>query len=127
MNFTKLVCTGLGKPQSNFTIFLDLKIFAENIHNDHLSLKAAKIRQRIMEDMIWKLKNNNSDKKNTRHTKQILFSTQKNITNEEKGFLLHLKMVHFHCLKIIHQTRLDGETVKWIHQNFKFRTLLPLF
>ena len=73
MNFTKLVCTGLGKPQSNFTIFLDLKIFAENIHNDHLSLKTAKIRQRIMEDMIWKLKNNNSDKKNTRHTKQILF------------------------------------------------------
>ena len=80
-----------------------------------------------MEDIIWKLKNNNSDKKNTRHTKQILFSTQKNITNEEKGFLLHLKMVHFHCLKNIHQTRLDGETVKWIHQNFKFRTLLPLF
>ena len=127
MNFKKLVCTGLDKPQSNFTIFLDLKIFAENIHNDHLSLKAAKIRQRNMEDMIWKLKNNNLDKKNTRHTKQILFSTQKNITKEEKGFLLHLKMVHFHCLQNIHQTRLDGETVKWIHQNFKLRTLLPLF
>ena len=63
MNFKKLVCTGLDKPQSNFTIFLDLKIFAENIHNDHLSLKAAKIRQRNMEDMIWKLKNNNRDKK----------------------------------------------------------------
>ena len=56
---------------------MDLKFFAENIHNDHLSLKAAKIRQRNMEDMIWKLKNNTSDKKKYKtHKTDTLFNAK---------------------------------------------------
>ena len=44
---------GSGKQYHyNFTIFLGLGIFAENIYNDNLSLKAVKIKQRNMEDMI---------------------------------------------------------------------------
>ena len=37
INYTKLVCIGSGKHQYNFTIFLDLKPFAESIYNGSIS------------------------------------------------------------------------------------------
>ena len=50
---TKLFCIGSGKWHNyKFTIFLGLRSFAENICNGILSLKAAKIKQRNMKNMI---------------------------------------------------------------------------
>ena len=62
ISYTKLVCIGPGKHQYNFTIFLDLKTFAESIYNSSLSLEAAKIKQRNMEDKIRKLDEYNTKK-----------------------------------------------------------------
>ena len=54
-DYIKLVCIGSGKQYNyNFTIFLGLGYFAENIYNGNLSLKATKIKQRNMEDVIRK-------------------------------------------------------------------------
>ena len=56
-DYTKLVCIGSSsKHQYNFTIFLDLKTFAESLYNGSLSLKVAKLKQRDMEDRIISLK-----------------------------------------------------------------------
>ena len=44
IDYTKLVCIGSGKHQYNFTIFLDLKTFAESIYNDNLLLEDSKIK-----------------------------------------------------------------------------------
>ena len=55
IDYTKLVCIGSGDHKYNLTIFLDLKTFAGSLYNGSLSLKAAKIKQRNMEDMITKL------------------------------------------------------------------------
>ena len=58
IDYTKLVYIGSGKQHHyNFTIFLLLGTFAENIYNGNLSLKIPKIKQRNMEDMIRKSKN----------------------------------------------------------------------
>ena len=58
----KLVCIGSGKHQYNFTIFLDLKPFAESLYNASLSLKVAKLKQRDMEDTITRLEYYNPKK-----------------------------------------------------------------
>ena len=56
IDYTKLVCIGSStKHHYNFTIFLDLKTFAERLYNGSLSLQAAKLKQRNMEDMIIRL------------------------------------------------------------------------
>ena len=53
---TKLVYIGSAKQHYySFTIFLGLESFAENIYNGNLLSKAAKIKQRNMEDIIRKL------------------------------------------------------------------------
>ena len=39
IDYTKLVCIGSHKHQYNFTIFLDLKTFAESLYNSSLPLK----------------------------------------------------------------------------------------
>ena len=62
IDYTKLVCSGSGEHYHNFTIFLSLENFAENIYNGNLSLKAAKIKQRNMEDMIRKLDSYNPNR-----------------------------------------------------------------
>ena len=109
MDYTKLVCIGSGKQHHyNFTIFLGLGSFAENIYNDNLSLKAAKIKQRNMEDMIKKLEEIQIVK-NTKQKKPLHFLMQVNFTKKEKLFLLHLKMVYFHCLNNIHQAWMIGK------------------
>ena len=69
-NYTKLVCTGSGKHQYNFTIFLDLKTFVESLYNGNLSLKAAKIKQRNIEDMIAKLECYNPKKEKFKTQKE---------------------------------------------------------
>ena len=56
IDYTKLVCIGSEKQYHyNFIIFLGLGNFAGDIYNGNLSLNAAKIKQRNMEDMIRKL------------------------------------------------------------------------
>ena len=55
IDYTKLVCIGSGDDKYNFTIFADLKTFAESLYNGSLSLKVAKFQQKNMEDMITKL------------------------------------------------------------------------
>ena len=56
INYTKLVSTGPGKHKYNFNLFLDLKTSAESIYNGSLSLKAAKIKTRNMEEIRSKFK-----------------------------------------------------------------------
>ena len=68
--YTKMVCIGSSKQHNyNFTIFWGFGSFAENIYNGNLSLKAAPIKQRNMEDMIETLENYNQIVKNTKHKK----------------------------------------------------------
>ena len=63
IDYTKLFCVNSGKQHHyNFTIFLGLVTFAEDIYDVNLSLKAAKIKQRNMEDMIRKLEDYNPNK-----------------------------------------------------------------
>ena len=50
IDYKKRVCIGSGKHQHNFTIFLDLKTFAESLYIGNLSLKAAKINKGICLD-----------------------------------------------------------------------------
>ena len=54
IDYGTLVCTCSGDHKYNFTILLDLKTFAESLYNGSISLKAAKIKLRNMEDMITK-------------------------------------------------------------------------
>ena len=55
MEYTKFVSTGSCKLQCNFTIFLSLGSFAENIYNGCISLQDTKIKQGNIEDKIRKL------------------------------------------------------------------------
>ena len=63
VNYTKRGCIGPGKHQHNFTIFLDLKAFAESLYNGSLPLKVAKHKQRNMEDEIKRLEDYYSTKR----------------------------------------------------------------
>ena len=56
IDYTKFVCIGSSaKHHYNFTIFLDLRTFAESLYNGSLSLKDAKNKQRNMEFEIDRL------------------------------------------------------------------------
>ena len=55
--------------QYNFAIFLGLGRFAENFYNGNLSLKAANIEQKNMEDIIRKLEYYDPKKKKYRTQK----------------------------------------------------------
>ena len=60
ITYTKLVCIGSSaKHHYNFTIFLDLKTFAESLYNCSLSLEVAKLKQRNMENEIERLEDHN--------------------------------------------------------------------
>ena len=63
IDYENLIYIGSGKHRYDFTIFLNLKTFAESIYDSNLSLKATKIKQRNMEDMIVKLDYYNPTKK----------------------------------------------------------------
>ena len=56
-----------------------------------------------MEYMISKLEYYRPSSEKYRTQKQVHFLVEMNFTKEEKWFLLHLKIVYFHCLNIIHQ------------------------
>ena len=58
--------------QYNFTIFLELKTFAKSLYNGSLSLKVAKLKQRNMEDMIYKIILLQSKKKKLWNKKIVL-------------------------------------------------------
>ena len=64
---------------SNFTIFLGLAIFPENIYNSNLSFKATKIKQKNM-----KVTTKRTKKKTKNHKKQVHFLMQNNFTKKEK-------------------------------------------
>ena len=85
INFTKLVCIGSGRHRYNFTIFLDLKTFAESIYDDNLSLEAAKIKQRNTENIIEKLDEYNPKIKEYKIKRKILY-----IMKENKGKKMNL-------------------------------------
>ena len=55
INYEERICIGSGKHRYNFAIFLNLKTFADSIHDSSLLLKAAKIKQRNTENMIERL------------------------------------------------------------------------
>ena len=104
IDYTKLVCLGLStKHQYNFTIVLDLKTFAESLYNSSLSLKIAKLKQRDMENENTGLEYYNPKKQEIKTHKKVFFLMQKNFAKKEKLFLLHLKIMYFHCLNNIYQ------------------------
>ena len=77
INYTKVVCIGSSiRHQINFTIFLDLKTFAESLYNGSLSLEVAKLKQRNMENEIKRLENYNPKKEKFKKFKKILFILQ---------------------------------------------------
>ena len=55
IGYTKHFLIGSCKHHYNFTIFLSLGSFSESIYISSISLKAAKIKQRNMEEMIREL------------------------------------------------------------------------
>ena len=85
-----------GLPQVSINILLpslDLDSFAENIYNGNLSIKAAKIRQKNMEDMIIKSDKYNpgKEKYNIKNNKycnasvmQVMQVINKNFTKEKE-------------------------------------------
>ena len=99
INYTKPVCIRSSKHYvHNFIIFLNLGNFAENIYNGKLSLKAGKIKQNNMEDMIIPI----HIVENIRHTKQVLSFMQKNLKKKKKE-LLCLKVMYLHYRNNIHK------------------------
>ena len=75
IDYTNIVCIGSGKEHNyNYIIFLGLGNFAENIYHGNLSLKAAKIKQRNMENKNKRLENYNpkSEKYKTQETSTLL-------------------------------------------------------
>ena len=70
IGYENLICIGSGKHRYDFTIFLNLKTFADSIYDSNFLLKAAKVKQRNMEDMIVKLDYYNP-------TKKIIYGTKK--------------------------------------------------
>ena len=70
IGYENLICIGSGKHRYDFTIFLNLKTFADSIYDSNFLLKAAKVKQRSMEDMIVKLDYYNP-------TKKIIYGTKK--------------------------------------------------
>ena len=84
IDYTILVCIGSGNHQYNFTIFLDLKTFAESLCSSSLSLKVAKLKQRNMEHEIKRLEDYYPKKEKLGHKKKILFIMQENFTKEGK-------------------------------------------
>ena len=93
IEYTKLVCIISGKQHHyNSTIFSGLWSFAENIYNSNLSLKAAKIRQRNMEDMIRKLQYCRPSGEKCKTEKTSTFLNAKEFYKGKTWFLLHLEM-----------------------------------
>ena len=75
IDYTKPVYICSGKQHVHiFTIFLNLGNFAGSAYNGKLSLKAAKIEQKNMEDMMRKLENPNpkSEKYKTKKASTLL-------------------------------------------------------
>ena len=103
IDYRKLVYICSGKHQYNFTIFLDLKTFAENLYNGSHPLKVAKLKQRNMEDEIKRLEDYYAKRKKFRTQRKIHFIMQESFTKEEKCFLLHLKIMYFNCLSNIYR------------------------
>ena len=97
IDYTKLVCIGSSaKHHYNFTIFLDLRTFAESLYNGSLSLKDAKNKQRNMEFEIDRLTSYGPGR-NIRSQKDKVPSNARELyKGKKKRFLWHLKMVPFH-------------------------------
>ena len=90
IDYTKLVCIGSGEHQYNFTIFLDLKTFAESLHNGSLSLKVAKLKQIDMEDSISRLEYYN--------LKKGKFKTRKKKSSSQCERILQRKKNDSYCI-----------------------------
>ena len=91
IDYIKLVCIGSSNHYHNFTIFLGLEDFAENIYFGALSLKAAKIQQRCMEDMIKKLENYRPNHDDYKIQKINILSNAREFYKERKMILFAFK------------------------------------
>ena len=89
-DYTKLVCIGSSsKHDYNFTIYLDLKTFAESLHN--LSLKVAKLKQQNMGDRIERLVDYNLNKEKNKTQREIVLSNAKEFYKGRKMILIAFK------------------------------------
>ena len=78
IDYTKLVCIGSSaKHHYNFTIYLDLKTFAESLYNGNLSLKVAKLKQRNMGYEIDRLEDYNPKKEKIKTQRDNVFLNAK--------------------------------------------------
>ena len=85
--YRKRVCIRLGRRHHyNFTIFLGLANFAEDIYSSNFSFEAARMKQRNMEDMIETLNNYNLNSKKYKIQK---INTLLNAREFYKGIQIH--------------------------------------
>ena len=87
IDYTKLVCIVSGRHQYNFTIFLDLKTFAESLYNGSFSLKVAKLKQRNLEDEIKRLEDYCTKKEKFRTQKEDNLHNAREFYKGRKIFL----------------------------------------
>ena len=74
IKYTELISTGSSaKHRYNFTIFLDLKTFAESLYNGSVSLEVAKLKKRNMENEIERLEDYNPKKEEIKTQKKMFF------------------------------------------------------
>ena len=71
---------------SNFTIFLGLAIFPENIYNSNLSFKATKIKQKNM-----KVTTKRTKKNNTKNHKKQVYKERKMILIAFENYIFPLR------------------------------------
>ena len=92
IDYTKLVCIGSSaKHHYNFTIYLDLKTFAESLYNGNLSLKVAKLKQRNIEIEIDRLKTYNPMKDKIVTQSDIVLSNAKELYKGRKMIVIALE------------------------------------
>ena len=92
IDYTKPFCFGSSaKHHYNFTIFLDLKTFAESLYNGSLLLKVAKLKQRNMEDEIERLDDYKPKKEKIKTQKEIILFNAKEFYKGRKMILIEFE------------------------------------
>ena len=76
-----------------------------------------------MEDMIKRLENYNSNSEKYKTQKISILINAKKIYKGKKWFLMHLKILYFHCLNNIHLAWMIGRKMSQIHDNVCVKNL----
>ena len=128
IDYEELICIGLGKHRYNFTIFLNLKTFGDSIYEVNLSLRAAKLKQRNMENLIARLDCYAPTNKEYVAQRKSIFDNAREFYKGRKMILFDLKMVYFHYLNNIHhKIKVIGKKMIWIHHTLFLKKLINYY